>query len=156
MHSVSDFAAPAGQGLKRLKLLELPGEEVGQRLRRLPAERTFAAVAGNEFLAAAEGVDGEVAVVAAQAAGDRFGGVAEALELLCRDERRLRQRQLPRVERGAVGAHQPGDGRAHHVTLYAILTDKKKVKGKTRLANMLKSGKELKVFAVHHLSLIHI
>ena len=36
------------------------------------------------------------------------------------------------------------------VTLYAILTDKKKVKGKTRLANMLKSGKELKVFAVHH------
>ena len=34
--------------------------------------------------------------------------------------------------------------------IYAILTDKKKVKGKTRLANMLKSGKELKVFAVHH------
>ena len=28
------------------------------------------------------------------------------------------------------------------VTLYAILTDKKKVKGKTRLQSMLKSGKE--------------
>ncbi len=36
------------------------------------------------------------------------------------------------------------------VTLYAILTDKKKVKGKTRLNAMLKSGKELKVFAIKH------
>ena len=36
------------------------------------------------------------------------------------------------------------------VTLYAILTDKKKVKGKARLNSMLKSGKELKVFAIHH------
>lgn len=34
--------------------------------------------------------------------------------------------------------------------LYAILTDKKKVKGKARLNSMLKSGKELKVFAIHH------
>lgn len=36
------------------------------------------------------------------------------------------------------------------VTLYAILTDNKKIKGKTNLDNMLKSGKELKVFAIHH------
>lgn len=35
-------------------------------------------------------------------------------------------------------------------TLYAILTDKKKVKGKARLEAMLKSGKELKVFAIRH------
>lgn len=35
-------------------------------------------------------------------------------------------------------------------TLYAILTDKKKVKGKTRLDSLLKSGKELKVFAIRH------
>ncbi len=35
-------------------------------------------------------------------------------------------------------------------TLYAILTDKKKVKGKTRLNSLLKSGKELKVFAIRH------
>lgn len=35
-------------------------------------------------------------------------------------------------------------------TLYAILTDKKKVKGKARLDAMLKSGKELKVFAIRH------
>lgn len=32
--------------------------------------------------------------------------------------------------------------------LYAILKDQKKTKGKTRLSNMLRSGKELKVFAV--------
>ena len=36
------------------------------------------------------------------------------------------------------------------VTLYAILTDNKKIKGRTNLDNMLKSGKELKVFAIHH------
>ena len=35
-------------------------------------------------------------------------------------------------------------------TLYAILTDNKKVRGKTRLDTMLKSGKELKVFAIRH------
>lgn len=32
--------------------------------------------------------------------------------------------------------------------LYAVLRDQKKTKGKTRLTNMLRSGKELKVFAV--------
>lgn len=34
------------------------------------------------------------------------------------------------------------------VLLYAILREQKKTKGKTRLTNMLRSGKELKVFAV--------
>lgn len=32
--------------------------------------------------------------------------------------------------------------------LYAVLRDQTKTKGKTRLANMLRTGKELKVFAV--------
>lgn len=36
------------------------------------------------------------------------------------------------------------------VYLYAVLTDKKKIKGKTQLNALLKSGKELKVFAIHH------
>lgn len=36
------------------------------------------------------------------------------------------------------------------VTLYAILTDKKKMKGKATLNSMLKSGKEPKVFAMRH------
>ena len=35
-------------------------------------------------------------------------------------------------------------------TLYAIITDSKKIKGKTRLDSLLKSGKELKVFAIRH------
>ena len=34
------------------------------------------------------------------------------------------------------------------VLLYAVLKDQKKTKGKIRLTNMLRSGKELKVFAV--------
>lgn len=34
------------------------------------------------------------------------------------------------------------------ILLYAILKDQKKTKGKTRLTSMLRSGKELKVFAV--------
>ena len=34
------------------------------------------------------------------------------------------------------------------ILLYAVLRDQKKTKGKTRLTNMLRSGKELKVFAV--------
>ncbi len=36
------------------------------------------------------------------------------------------------------------------VTLYAIITDNKRIRGKTNLDNLLKSGKELKVFAIHH------
>ena len=36
------------------------------------------------------------------------------------------------------------------VTLYAIIKDNKKIKGQTYLDNLLKSGKELKVFAIHH------
>ena len=35
-------------------------------------------------------------------------------------------------------------------TLYAIITDNKKRRGRTRLDAMLKSGKELKVFAIRH------
>ena len=34
------------------------------------------------------------------------------------------------------------------VLLYAVLKDQKKTKGKIRLSNMIRSGKELKVFAV--------
>ena len=38
--------------------------------------------------------------------------------------------------------------------LYAALKDQKKTKGKTRLTNMLRSGKELKVFAVKDQDLV--
>ena len=34
------------------------------------------------------------------------------------------------------------------ILLYAVLRDQKKTKGKMRLTNMLRSGKELKVFAI--------
>ena len=39
------------------------------------------------------------------------------------------------------------------IMLYAILRDQKKTKGKIRLTNMLRSGKELKVFAVKDIDL---
>ena len=38
--------------------------------------------------------------------------------------------------------------------IYAVLKDQKKTKGKMRLTNMLRSGKELKVFAVHDKDLV--
>ena len=59
---------------------------------------------------------------------------------------------LQGIEVAANGALKAGGEmtRSLAATLYAILTDKKKVKGKARLDSLLKSGKELKVFAIRH------
>ena len=48
-----------------------------------------------------------------------------------------------------VAAKLSGSAAKHvAVMLYAVLRDQTKTKGKTRLTSMLRSGKELKVFAV--------
>ena len=53
------------------------------------------------------------------------------------------------LETGEVAVKLAGAGAKQlAVLLYAILRDQTKTKGKTRLTNMLRSGKELKVFAV--------
>ena len=53
------------------------------------------------------------------------------------------------LETGEVAVKLAGSGAKElAMLLYAILQDQKKTQGKTRLANMLRSGKELKVFAV--------
>lgn len=53
------------------------------------------------------------------------------------------------LETGEVAVKLAGAGAKElAILLYAILKDQKKTKGKTRLTNMLKSGKELKVFAI--------
>ena len=53
------------------------------------------------------------------------------------------------LETGEVAVKLAGGGAKQlAILLYAILREQKKTKGKTRLANMLRSGKELKVFAV--------
>jgi hypothetical protein len=53
------------------------------------------------------------------------------------------------LEGGEVAVRLAGSGAKElAVLLYAILKDQKKTKGKTRLNNLLRSGKELKVFAV--------
>ena len=53
------------------------------------------------------------------------------------------------LETGEVAVKLAGEGAKQlAILLYAILREQKKSKGKTRLTNMLRSGKELKVFAV--------
>lgn len=53
------------------------------------------------------------------------------------------------LEGAEVAAKITGTGAKQvAVLLYAVLQEQKKTKGKTRLSNMLRSGKELKVFAV--------
>ncbi len=53
------------------------------------------------------------------------------------------------LDAAEVAARISGAGAKHiAVMLYAVLKDQKKTRGKMRLTNMLKSGKELKVFAV--------
>ncbi len=54
------------------------------------------------------------------------------------------------LEAAEVAARVTGTGAKQvAVMLYAIMKDQKKTRGKMRLTNMLKSGKELKVFAVN-------
>ena len=53
------------------------------------------------------------------------------------------------LEGGEFAIRMAGSGAKQlAVLLYAVLKDQKRTKGKIRLTNMLKSGKELKVFAV--------
>ena len=53
------------------------------------------------------------------------------------------------LEGGEVVARLAGTGAKElAVLLYAVLTDQKRKKGKIRLTNLLRSGKELKVFAI--------
>lgn len=53
------------------------------------------------------------------------------------------------LESGEVAVKLAGEGAKQlAILLYAVLRDQKKTRGKTRLTNMLRSGKELKVFAV--------
>ena len=59
--------------------------------------------------------------------------------------------QVVRMSLNGVEAAAKISGQAAErlvVLLYAVLRDQKKTRGKIRLTNMLKSGKELKVFAV--------
>ena len=53
------------------------------------------------------------------------------------------------LETGEVAVRLAGSGAKQvAILLYAILKDQQKTKGKIRLSNLLRSGKELKVFAV--------
>ena len=53
------------------------------------------------------------------------------------------------LETGEVAVRLAGSGAKQlAILLYAILREQKKTAGKARLTNMLRSGKELKVFAI--------
>ena len=53
------------------------------------------------------------------------------------------------LETGEIAVRLAGSGAKQvAILLYAILKDQQKTKGKIRLSNLLRSGKELKVFAV--------
>lgn len=53
------------------------------------------------------------------------------------------------LETGEIAVRLAGSGAKQvAILLYAILKDQQKTKGKTRLSSLLRSGKELKVFAV--------
>ena len=53
------------------------------------------------------------------------------------------------LEGAEVAVRLAGTGAKHlAILLYSVLKDQKKTRGKIRLTNMLRSGKELKVFAV--------
>lgn len=53
------------------------------------------------------------------------------------------------LETGEIAVRLAGSGAKQvAILLYAILKDQQKTKGKVRLSNLLRSGKELKVFAV--------
>ena len=53
------------------------------------------------------------------------------------------------LETGEVAVRLAGSGAKQlAILIYAILREQKKTAGKARLTNMLRSGKELKVFAV--------
>ena len=59
------------------------------------------------------------------------------------------------LEGAEVAAKITGQGAKQvAILLYAVLKDQKKTKGKARLTSMLRTGKELKVFAVEDKDLV--
>ncbi len=91
------------------ELLVLVVHQVGH-LHLLLAQGAGAAVARDEAPPAVEGVDGEGAVVGAQVAGGRLGGVGEGLQGLGVQQGALLQVEVPGGQGGAEGAHEAGDG----------------------------------------------
>ena len=78
--------------------------------------RTLAAIAADEAFAAGKGVDGQMAMVVAQAAGHTLDGVHKFAQL-CEVEQRCRLRLVvvaaQSVQRRAEGTHKAGDIRTH-------------------------------------------
>ena len=111
----------AGRLAVALELLQLPFIKVGQVGLFGSAERTLTAVARNEAAAAAEVVDGQVAVVLADAAARRAHIVLEARENVRADERGAVLAVVLGVQRRAVSTHETRDSRAGNIAADFLL-----------------------------------
>ena len=110
-----------GELLQQLQLLAVKVEVITRCHVR---NRTLAAVAADEAFAAGEGVDGEMAVVVAQATGHALDGVHKFAQL-----RQIEQRcrlwlvvvAVHSVQRRAEGTHKAGDIRTHDLQPHLLL-----------------------------------
>ena len=103
------------------ELFQLPAVQVRQIGFLRAAERALAAVARDKAAAAAKIVDGQAAMVLAQAAARGFDRVAERGEHIHADQRGLRRAVVLGVQRGAVRAHQARDRGTGHVAADLLL-----------------------------------
>ena len=107
-------AVPAALAMEGAKLCIFIPHQVGMP-GGLLAQGAGAAVARDEPPPAVKGIDCEGAVVGAQAAGGRLGGVGELLQGLRREQSALLQVQVPGGQGCAEGAHDARDGGAGDV-----------------------------------------
>ena len=94
--------------------------QVGQMAGLLP-QRTGAPVAGDEAPPPVKGVDGEGAVIGAQAAGSGSGGVGETVQSLSPQQLALVQVQVTGSQSGAEGAHDARNHRTGHIPAKLLL-----------------------------------
>ena len=121
-HGNADFAPGPFLRLVREQLAQLVGVHVQLFAAAGTAgDRLFAPVAADEAPVAAEYVDGEAAVVVAQAAGGYLHLVLKILQIFQRKKGRGPAGPLPGVHRRAVGAHQARNVGAHHVYAHLLL-----------------------------------
>ena len=102
-----------GELLQQLQLLAVKVEVITRCHVR---NRTLAAVAADEAFAAGEGVDGEMAMVVAQAAGHALDGVHKFAQLRQAEQLcwlRLVAVASQSVQRRTEGTHKAGDIRTH-------------------------------------------
>ena len=119
----SDFPPLPRDGLVVQKQLPLEGVQIPLPAVGLSGHRAVTAVAADEGLPSREGVDGELAVVAAEAAGPALRLLGKARQGLPAQQGAglARSGLTPSIEGRAKRAHQPGDIRADDLHPHLLL-----------------------------------